>query len=489
VLKSVGIEISKMSKPMTRQASASRVGAESGTDDTSRVLDDTSSAEMLISLMHSVNQLIRRLDENREEFRAFKKTYDMDREVRDTTKDTTLRDDILSIAQAVRNLTHEVRNLQNNGVTVKHDDPQVPSEIDQNHSPNQIESAIRPKSPSLENAAPASRQRREPTLRDILTPVPEFDGYNIPLSQFIRECREVETAVSPDEEANVLLLLRGKLRGRARQALQGRHFASIKQLIYRLQTSFGVSRNSFVWYAELEKLSQGRRESIAAYIERAQDLYDNIIEAERYEKQSLAQSDIIRISGRFIDKFYCGLPNNIQILVDRRDARTPVEMYVMVERANQMIETNHNSQNQTYAGASRTSRYEPNTRNARENSHNTPENDRVSNLDDRGQGNSRERTDGNTPPRHRPGSRASEPRNERSSKWCRYCKISGHEIEECRKRAYNNSRNNHSGNAQNPSRPADRPRAGPNNTRPVNMIVSRETEPEVEEEEDEGSRQ
>ncbi|KAH0946925.1 hypothetical protein HN011_010350, partial [Eciton burchellii] len=141
----------------------------------------------------------------------FKKTYDIDREARDTTKNTTLRDDILSIAQAVKNLTYDVRSLQDNGVTVKHEKPQVPSAINQDRSPNQIETAIHPDSPSLEDAAPVSSQNRQPTLRDILTPVPEFDGYNIPLSQFIRECREVETAVSPDEEANVLILLRYKM--------------------------------------------------------------------------------------------------------------------------------------------------------------------------------------------------------------------------------------------------------------------------------------
>ncbi|KAH0945138.1 hypothetical protein HN011_003376, partial [Eciton burchellii] len=347
-----------MSKPTTRQASASRVGAESATDDTSRGLDDTSSAEMLISLMHSVNQLTRRLDEDREEFRVFKKSYEMDRGV----WDTALQDDISSIAQAVQNLTHYMRSLQENRVTVKDDDPQAPSEIHHDRSPIQIETAIRPDIPSLEDATPVSRQGQQPTLRDILTPVPQFDGLNIPLSQFIRECREVETAVTPNEEANILILLRE-----------------------RLQTSFGVSRNSHVWYTELENLSLGRRESIAAYIERAQVLYNNVIETERYEKHSLAQSDISRISGHFMDGFYCGLPNNIKTAVDRSKARTPVEMYEMVEMANQRMEKKFNAHNKTYAGAGRTSRYERNTgtragpshtRSARENTHNTPENDR-----------------------------------------------------------------------------------------------------------------
>jgi len=247
---------------------------------------------MLLSLMHSVNQLTRRLDEDCEEFRVFKKTYKMDSGVRDTG----LRDDISSHAEAVKNLTHDMRIIKENSVTVKHDDHQAPSEIHPDHSPIQTETGIRPDTPSLEDATPVPRLGRQPTLRDILIPVPPFEGFNIPLSQFIRECREVETAVMPNEKANVLILLRGKLSGRARQDLQGRHFATIKQFIERLQRSFGVSRNSHVWYTELQNLSLGRRESIAGSIERAQVLYNNVIETERYEKHSLAQSDISRIS-------------------------------------------------------------------------------------------------------------------------------------------------------------------------------------------------
>jgi len=365
-VKSVGTEFSRMSKPMTRQASTSQVGAEPSTDDTSRTPEEKSIYEMLLLVTHSLNQMNRRYDEDhaefkdfraeyakdREEFRTFKKRYEMDREERNRTN-TELRKEILSIAQKLDNLTRDVRNLQNNRVAVKQDIPQVSTETHQNYPTNLHETVIRPDSPSLEDVAPNPTRSWQRTLRDIVDPIPVFNGYNPPLSQFIRECREVQTAVSPDEEANVLILLRGKLRGRARQALQGRRFTNINQLIDRLQVSFGVSRESCVWYAELDRFCLGRRESIAAYIERAQILYDNIIEAERYEKQSLAESDITRINGWFIDEFYCGLPSSIQTLVEKRDARTPVEIYEMVENANKKLEKKYNSQPPAYAASSR----------------------------------------------------------------------------------------------------------------------------------------
>jgi len=54
---------------------------------------------------------------------------------------------------------------------------------------------------------------RQPTLRDVLFAVPIFDGYNVPITEFINKCREVQNVVSP-QEANIVILLRDDLRGR-----------------------------------------------------------------------------------------------------------------------------------------------------------------------------------------------------------------------------------------------------------------------------------
>jgi hypothetical protein len=77
-----------------------------------------------------------------------------------------------------------------------------------------------------------------------------------------------------------------------------------------------------------------KTKSIGDYIERAQNLYHNIIEAEKNEKQSLTNSDISRINCRFIDEFYYGLPGDIQTLIEKRDEFSPVEFYQIVEKAN-----------------------------------------------------------------------------------------------------------------------------------------------------------
>ncbi|KAH0947135.1 hypothetical protein HN011_005607 [Eciton burchellii] len=133
-------------------------------------------------------------------------------------------------------------------------------------------------------------------------------------------------------------LLRNKLRGRARQTINNYKFTTIKQLTDRLLMSFGTIRDICDCYAELKKLSAGRRESIDDYIGRAQILYDNIIQAEKNEKQSLTNSDISRINFRFIDEFYYGIPSDIRTLVEKRDDLTFVEFYQIVEKANHRLE-------------------------------------------------------------------------------------------------------------------------------------------------------
>jgi hypothetical protein len=119
---------------------------------------------------------------------------------------------------------------------------------------------------------------------------------------------------------------------------------------------FGIIRDICNCYAELKKLSAERRQSISDYIGTAQILYDNIIEAEKNEKQSL--TNISRINCRFINEFYYGLPSDIRTLVEKRDDLTPVEFYQIVEKANYKLEKKYDSQ-QVYVAPYKISRYKP----------------------------------------------------------------------------------------------------------------------------------
>jgi len=59
------------------------------------------------------------------------------------------------------------------------------------------------------------------------------------------------------------------------------------QLIKKLKTSFEVTRTICQCYKELDSFFFRKREDIIDYIERAQNLYADIIEAEKHKKGSL----------------------------------------------------------------------------------------------------------------------------------------------------------------------------------------------------------
>jgi len=70
--------------------------------------------------------------------------------------------------------------------------------------------------------------------------------------------------------------------------------------------------------AKLKKLCIKNRENIVDYIDKAQMVYNNVIEAEKSEREPLKNSDIARINDRFVHAFCCGIPSGIWTLESRK---------------------------------------------------------------------------------------------------------------------------------------------------------------------------
>jgi len=179
-----------------------------------------------ISKVYKYNR--QKYDEDREEFRTFRKKYEIDCEKRKESDDTSFREDIRSLVQQVFKLERDLNDNQKSTKTIKHNAPQILPESYQRNSIVQHKIINRPNTLSLENDMPTD-PIRQLTLRDILFAILIFDGYNVPITQFINECHEVQNTVFPQEEANIIILLRSKLHGRARKALHYRQFTNIKQ--------------------------------------------------------------------------------------------------------------------------------------------------------------------------------------------------------------------------------------------------------------------
>jgi len=130
-----------------------------------------------------------------------------------------------------------LHDIQKGTKTIKHNFPQILPEFYQRDAIVQLEiinRLLHPPDPSLENDMLTDSMRGRPTLRDVLSSILIFDGYNMLIREFINECRRVQNTISSEEEASVILL-----RQVARPSTRGASSATI--CYYR--TIYGQFKN------------------------------------------------------------------------------------------------------------------------------------------------------------------------------------------------------------------------------------------------------
>lgn len=332
------------------------------------------------------------------------------------------------------------------------------------------------------------------SYREALETVPGFDGKNISLTQFLRACRRAKEIVPPSCERNLTRLLINKLRGRAYYAVEDEPCDSIAQLSDILNSAFGTPKTIHQYRGELSSVFLKANEHMLDYIIRVKDLRTAVLDAERRQRRELTPAIVAEIDALTASSFCDGLPLEYRIQLKEHHYSLPFEAFSVAKTLAKRAELDkerrepaqrsdktpiwysahpigrplaHSTpakQTNPYVPAPRrpTAGYIP-ARQGQEFPRNTQPGPVIRNYPEN--------------PQHRPGAHSGEsPRyNPQASneKVCRYCKKNGHEIQECRKRQYNNARLNQ-GNSEYPSRRTDEPRAGPSNepNRPVKIVTS-----------------
>lgn len=358
------------------------------------------------------------------------------------------------------------------------------------------------------------------TFREATDSIPLFDGYNTPLLQFTRACRRAREMIPAAAERNLTKLLINKLRNRAYYAVEDQTCETVTQLVDLLTRAFGQRKTINEYRAELSTVFMKPNEHILDYISRVKDLRSMILDVERREKGQIDlhfSSELDELTKR---TFLKGLPFELRVSLPLETHSNYLDVFATAtdaayerEAENQRYEAyyrdNRNRDFRRLApigsplahSTPQRSQYRPayraNDRSfANRNDDDAPryrDNTRATTYrdDTRALASSRQqdirprsylRRDNNPEPRYTGNYRhedARAPTNNvttdrpvaTANKWCRYCKKSGHEIEECRKRQYNNDRRPDSGNPRDPSRRTDAPRADPpRNTRPIHPI-------------------
>ncbi|XP_067216966.1 uncharacterized protein [Linepithema humile] len=317
------------------------------------------------------------------------------------------------------------------------------------------------------------------SFREATESVPTFDGYNVPLSQFVCACRRARELVPSFSERNLTKLLINKLRGRAYYAVEDEPCKTITQLIDLLTTAFGSPKTVDQYRGELSTVYIKPNKHMLDYISRIKELRAAILDTERrvkglqmpldeefdpFKAFGVAKTPLAK-RHELDRQRYDTRPKNERI--PERYPVTSIGRPLAQSTPNHRYNNNTNSRNEPIY---RDSRGPTAPRHGFANRENAPGHNqsisRNQNLRNEYQNPTRVETARNLRPNNNNNNN-----NNTVEKWCRYCKNRGHEIEECRKQEYNNSQKLQSGNAQNPSGQTGAPRADfVKNSRPINVI-------------------
>ena len=111
-------------------------------------------------------------------------------------------------------------------------------------------------------------------MQSILDQIPVFDGKESNLRSFIYDVEQGFAILGKDaSERDYLIKIMPKIRGSAREVVEGRTFATIKELVTRLKEAFTTTSLSFAHYhTQLSQLKMSGPESVTEYGNRAKHL-------------------------------------------------------------------------------------------------------------------------------------------------------------------------------------------------------------------------
>lgn len=277
----------------------------------------------------------------------------------------------------------------------------------------------------------------EITVEDALEAVPTFDGRATAFRAFAEGCRSAKDMVNPQMETNLVKIIKNRLRGLAREAIERTTFEDIEMLICFLENLFSPPQSLSSLQGKLSTSLQLSTENVVMYGTRVKRLTNLIIETynksgdghPRYREE--AEKEAVKI-------FVRGLRKGLHVNANKyQDLNSAIRAAIEVESDKQTYEKLH----RIFQNITKWSRFQRNE------------------LDDDRPSKSNNfhsevpvcthcRKPGHTIDRCWFKHRSPLNLNNSSVRECRYCKKKGHTINECRKRKYAEEQRKNQGNGQ-----------------------------------------
>lgn len=311
----------------------------------------------------------------------------------------------------------------------------------------QLEESFRTRRTTRSSESTSSEEGNQMQLtigsRDALNLIPDFDGYNIPVTQFIERVEQVRSMFPREAETNLIYIIRGKLRGLASKAVASSRFADFESVLTTLRQCFGGPKQAMDYYGELIKLCMKPNENLIEYVSRTREIVDAIEEGERADRGVLPGVEKKRIETKAIHKFITGLPDDLQMRVKHETFRDLDDLLSKAIDVGNIFEEEKQRKS-----------------------------DMIKCL-----GPSKETKKSSPNPTPKTNNNSEAATSQPPKETCKYCKKPGHKISECRKLAYRRSQQNQ-GNYLGAPKQGDATRSAPSTSRPTMTIQATPTPPQ-----------
>lgn len=151
-------------------------------------------------------------------------------------------------------------------------------------------------------------------LRDTLVAIPEFDGTNIPLEEFLEGCEDAKCMIEAEDEATFVKYIRMKIKGEAKSAIMTETFDTLEDLSTYLKKIFAPSQTVPELLGELGSQYQRDGENVLSFANRIKRLGARVLEAQRVATHPTAVTAEFRnyVNSTIIGCFKRGLKPEIE---------------------------------------------------------------------------------------------------------------------------------------------------------------------------------
>lgn len=256
-----------------------------------------------------------------------------------------------------------------------------------------------------------------------------FDGTKAKIYEFIDNCDKAYNIVKDEQKAILFCIIQTKITDNARSLIRNREFTDWESLKSYLLEAYSEKRTAAQWQLELSSCSQHPKEDVRSYAAKIENCYIrlvNTLESSLSKDARYACTNLLKLQA--LNVFICGLNQNLSILVKSQKPDS-LEDAISIALAEEQ-EQKSKYEILKYQNINHTATKHCNNCNK---SGHTTFNCYFNKSKQNSFQNVRHIANSYSSKQNFPVPRAN------SHKICNYCKKPGHEISECRKRAYNHN--------------------------------------------------